>query len=73
MMIYLLAILWFASGFFGYAYITVFVDKQDFAIPSIELIFAIFCGIVAPLAWIFVTMDLLERSPKITLFKARNK
>ena len=76
-MIYLLAILWFASGFAIMVHHTIYEEGRDFDLFSDEFGSAIFCGILAPLLWLGwmydMTVLLLKKAPKITLFKARNK
>lgn len=70
-MIYLLAILWFASGFFGTVYLVTVVDREDFKFPSEDFFIAILLGALAPLAWCFVIENLPKHYPRVTLFKAR--
>lgn len=78
-MIYLLAILWFASGFFGYVFWHV-ETMGDFKVPSEGFAWALLWGVCAPLVWLFYIIgglillaELAEDIPQITLFKARNK
>jgi hypothetical protein len=73
-MIYLLAILWFASGFFGAVYCWT-ANRLDFKFPSAEFFMAVLAGAIAPSGWLLFLLALIEtrKLPQITLFKARNK
>lgn len=71
-MIYLLAILWFASGFsMGVYHVTVFWE-EDFELFSEEFMYSLVFGAFGPFAWLLRAIA-LAKLPQITLFKARNK
>lgn len=74
-MIYLLATLWFASGFFGGVYATITFDGRDFKIPSDYFFLSLLMGVFAPAMWLILIVSWCESSsyPQITLFKARKK
>lgn len=73
-MIYLLAILWFASGFLAFVLNVIYADKRDFKFPSQNFMWAVVLGVLAPFGWMvfFMEWDRMD-FPQITLFKARNK
>lgn len=68
-MIYLLAILWFASGFFSCVYYNIKILRIDFIV--IDILPAICWGFggIFCIWFLLPTKQFLE----ITLFKARNK
>lgn len=78
-MIYLLAILWFASGFFGWVYFwthdALGSDGMDFKLLGLEFLLGLAFGAIAPAGWgvFLIALVSVQKIPQITLFKARNK
>lgn len=75
-MIYLLAILWFASGFLPLVWML--IKSGDRTLKLGDLLISCLLSIFGPIIWIvfclcFASDRIVGRLNRITLFKARNK